>query len=69
MTYVPRYDIKVTTDFNGVFPKWSRTFIEFTECSEFRESDKSLKLELVLFYNKRGGRFEPFNRKEKYFSH
>ena len=28
---------------NGVFPKWSRTFTEF---SEFRESDKSLKHEL-----------------------
>ena len=28
---------------SGVFPKWSRTFIEF---SEFRESDKSLKHEL-----------------------
>ena len=24
---------------NGVFPKWSRTFTEF---SEFRETDKSL---------------------------
>ena len=29
--------------FIGVFPKWSRTFAEF---SEFRESDKSLKHEL-----------------------
>ena len=28
---------------NGVFPKWGRTFTEF---SEFRESDKSLKYEL-----------------------
>ena len=28
---------------NGVFSKWSRTFIEF---SEFRESEKSLKHEL-----------------------
>ena len=27
---------------NGVVPKWSRSFIEF---SEFRESDKSLKHE------------------------
>ena len=27
----------------GVFPKWSRTFTEF---SEFRETDKSLKHEL-----------------------
>ena len=27
----------------GVFPKWSRTFAEF---SEFRETDKSLKHEL-----------------------
>ena len=31
---------------NGVFPKWSRTFIEFGEFSEFRETDKSLKHEL-----------------------
>ena len=30
---------------NGVYPKWSRTFIEF---SKFRESDKSLKNELGL---------------------
>ena len=28
---------------NGDFPKWSRTFIEF---SEFRESEKSLKHKL-----------------------
>ena len=28
---------------NGVFPKWNRSFIEF---SEFSESDKSLKNEL-----------------------
>ena len=28
---------------NGVFPKWSKTFIEF---SEFTESDKSLKHKL-----------------------
>ena len=28
---------------NGVFPKWSRTFTEF---SEFRETDKSVKHEL-----------------------
>ena len=28
---------------NGVFPKWSRTFAEF---SEFRETDKLLKHEL-----------------------
>ena len=32
--------------FNGVFPKWSRTFIEFSEFSEIREFDKSLKHEL-----------------------
>ena len=30
----------------GVFPKWSRTFIEFCEFNEFREADKSLKHEL-----------------------
>ena len=29
--------------FNGLFPKWNRTF---TESSEFGESDKSLKHEL-----------------------
>ena len=28
------------------FPKWSRTLIEFSEFSKFRESDKSLKHEL-----------------------
>ena len=33
---------------NGVLPKWSRTFIEFSEFSKFRESDKSLKHELGL---------------------
>ena len=27
----------------GDFPKWSRTFIEFSESSELRETDKSLK--------------------------
>ena len=30
----------------GVFPKWSRTFIELSKSSEFREYDKSLKHEL-----------------------
>ena len=30
----------------GVFPKWSRTFIDFSEFNEFRESDESLKHEL-----------------------
>ena len=29
-----------------VFPNWSRTFIEFNDFSEFRESDKSLKHKL-----------------------
>ena len=28
---------------NGIFPKWGRKFIEFSDFSEFRESDKSLK--------------------------
>ena len=28
------------------FLKWSRTFIEFNDFSEFRESDKSLKQKL-----------------------
>ena len=31
---------------DGVFPKCRRIFIEFTEFSEFRKSDKSLKHEL-----------------------
>ena len=26
-----------------VFPKWKRTFVEFTELPEFCKSDKSLK--------------------------
>ena len=34
---------KIVIEYIGVFPKWIRTFIEF---SEFRESDKSLKYEL-----------------------
>ena len=55
---------------------------EFTEFSEFRESDKSPKHELgsivllVLWYHpgllhKRwlGGKFEPFYCNDKYFSH
>ena len=29
-----------------VFSKWRRTFIEFTELREFRESEKSLRHEL-----------------------
>ena len=33
-------------EFNKVFPKWSRAFIESSEFSEFWESDKSLKHEL-----------------------
>ena len=31
---------------NGVFSKWSRTFIEFSEFRKFRESEKSLRREL-----------------------
>ena len=31
----------------GICPKWSRNLIEFSDVGEFRESDKSLKLELV----------------------
>ena len=31
---------------NGVFSKWSGTFIEFSEFREFRESEESLKHEL-----------------------
>ena len=30
----------------GGFPKWSRTIIEVSELSKFRESEKSLKHEL-----------------------
>ena len=30
----------------GVFSKWSRPFIELSEFSEFRESDKSLNHKL-----------------------
>ena len=30
----------ITFHFNGVFVKWSRTFIEFNDFSEFRESDE-----------------------------
>ena len=30
----------------GVFSKWSRTFIEFSEFRDFRESEKSLRYEL-----------------------
>ena len=32
----------------GVFPKWSRTFFEFSELSKLKESDKSLKHEIGL---------------------
>ena len=31
---------------NGLFPKWSRTFIEFSDFSKFMESDKHLEHEL-----------------------
>ena len=34
---------------NGRFPKWCRTFIEFSKFCEFRESDKSVKHELAQF--------------------
>ena len=34
-----------TESYNGVFPKCSRTFIEY---GDFRESDKPLKYELDL---------------------
>ena len=36
--------------YNGVFPKLSRTFIAFSDFSEFRESDKLLKHELLATY-------------------
>ena len=32
----------------GVFPKWGRTFIKFSEVSDFSGSDKSLKIGLNL---------------------
>ena len=37
---------RFTTEDNGVFPKWSRTFIEFSNFSEYKKSYKSLKQEL-----------------------
>ena len=44
------YDISshraVQKDHIRVFPKWSRIFIEFSDFSEFGESDKLLKHEL-----------------------
>ena len=39
----PRYSIPILFRNNGIFSKWSRTFIEFRE---FRESEKSLRHEL-----------------------
>ena len=36
----------MTIQINEVLPKWRRTFIEFSEFSGFKESDKSLKHEL-----------------------
>ena len=38
---------RVILEINGVFSKWSRTFIEFSEFREFRESEKSLRHELA----------------------
>ena len=35
---------------NGVFPKWSRTVIEFSDLNKFRESGKSLKHELGFIW-------------------
>ena len=34
---------------NGVFPKLNRTFIEFSDFSEFGKSDKSLKMNWAQF--------------------
>ena len=43
----PKQQGSIYQDFNnGVFPKWSRTFLEFSEFGEFRESDKSLRHEM-----------------------
>ena len=36
----------IFNQFSGVFSKWSRTFIEFSEFWEFRESEKLLRHEL-----------------------
>ena len=44
MDILPGLMLKVY--FIGVIPKWSRTFIESIDFSEFTESDKSLKHEL-----------------------
>ena len=45
---------------NGVLPKWSRTLIEFSDFSEFRESDK-----LLIGLNLKFLGSSPFN--DKYF--
>ena len=37
---------KILKSHSGVFSKWSKTFIEFSEIREFRESEKSLRHEL-----------------------
>ena len=39
-------EVKSTNNPDGVFPKWNRTFIEFSDFNKFRESDKSMKHEL-----------------------
>ena len=39
-------EVKSTNNLDGVFPKWSRTFIEFSDFNKFSEFDKSMKHEL-----------------------
>ena len=44
--YISSTPRQLCPNYNGVFPKWSRTSIELSYFSEFRESDKSLQREL-----------------------
>ena len=44
--YNCKHNDELLSGITVVFPKWSRTFIEFSDFSEFREFDKSLKHEL-----------------------
>ena len=42
----PNHQTKIVGMHMGVYSKWSRTFIEFSEFREFRGSEKSLRHEL-----------------------
>ena len=65
---------KLATD-HCSFPKWSSTFIEISDFSTFKESDKTLKHKFgscwhcpsILISNTRSGKFEPFYHIDKYF--